>query len=154
MSPHGAMIECAPAAAPAAGTQVELIRGRLRAEGTIAWSSSKRCGVRFASELSVKAWLAAPTRAEQQRVDDVVSMVKAGTVPDGRSAAAESTASAPPASAQQLVDDLEVVCRLLGELEEDLASSEETLARHGPNLQNLDLAMQMLRRLAAGLRLR
>ena len=31
------------------------------------------------------------------------------------------------------------------DLEDDLASSDETLGRHGTKLQNLDIAMQMVR---------
>jgi hypothetical protein len=37
-------------------------------------------------------------------------------------------------------------------LEDELASSDETLARHGLKLQNLDIAMQMLRAIASELR--
>ena len=35
--------------------------------------------------------------------------------------------------------------RLIEDLEEDLSSSADTLARHGVKLQNLDIAMQMVR---------
>ena len=141
MSPNGAMLESTLALPP--GAKVHLIRGALVAQGTIIWSSHGRCGLRFSCKVSVKQWLAAPT-AEQQRVDEVVSLVRAGEVSTASGLGEDDEPSA-PRSEERLVDDLKDVARLMQDLGDDLASSKETLARHGAKLQNLDIAMQMIR---------
>ena len=145
MSPHGAMVESS--LMPVRGASVHLIRGLLVAEGTVIWSTTGRCGLRFASELSVKDWLAAPAMGEQQRVDEIVALVKAGaTVPAGFGGGDLKAKAV--RSREQLIDDLGAVVHLIQNLEDDLASSDETLARHGVKLQNLDIAMQMVRAIA------
>jgi hypothetical protein len=145
MSPNGALIESS--VTPSAGTKVDLMRGALIARGTVIWSSANRCGVRFSSEVSVKDWLAAPSKVQQQRVDEIVALVKAGGADLGR----EEGAPYESRSHEQLVDDLGAVVRLMQDLEDDLAASDETMERHGMKLQNLDIAMQMLRAVAGEL---
>lgn len=149
MSPNGAMVDTP--FAPSRGTSVDLMRGPFIARGTVMWSSGNRVGLRFSSEVSVKEWLAPPTAVHQQRVDDIVALVKAGGLPQLESASADHAASREVRTHEQLVDDLAATMRLLGDLEDDLASCDETLARHGMKLQNLDIAMQMLRAVAAEL---
>lgn len=145
MSSSGAMIELA--AAPSPGKTVELMRGTLIARGSVVWSSPSRCGIRFSSEVLVEDWLAAPTKVQQRRVDEIVSLVKAGgadPVPiDGGPTEARTT--------EELVDDIGAVIRLMQDLEDDLAASAKTLERHGMKLQHLDIAMQMLRAVACEL---
>jgi hypothetical protein len=145
LSPNGAMIESP--LAPSVGTTADLIRGALIARGTVIWSMANRFGLRFASEVSVKDWLAAPSKVQQQRVDEIVALVKAGSSDPGRNDSQVDEAR----SQSQLVDDLGAVVRLMQDLEDDLASNDETLARHAGKLQNLDIAMQMLRAVAVEL---
>lgn len=144
MSLKGAMVE-APICPPK-GTKVQLIRGSLIAHGEVMWTEGGQCGLRFASDVSVKDWLAAPSKVEQQRVDEIVSLVKAGAIP------AEFGGARPEGSELQAEDravsELEQVVALLLSLEDDLAASNETLQRHAPMLQNLDIAVQMLRAIA------
>ena len=140
MSVNGAMIE-APAAPPT-GTTVDLLRGPLAARGTVVWSSDSGFGVRFSSLVTVKDWLAAPpTRAQQQQVDDLVALVKAG----GADLLRDDDDAVEHRSNELLADDLSSVVRLLQVLEEDLSHSPETLGRHATALQNLDMAMQIVR---------
>ena len=54
-------------------------------------------------------------------------------------------------SPYQLVDELGGVLQLLVELEDELAHTKDTVARHGHKLQHLDLAMQMLTELGSEL---
>jgi PilZ domain len=142
MSSTGAMIETA--VTPVTGSNVDLIRGALTAQGTVIWADGNRCGVRFNSIVSVKDWLAPPHKLEQQRVDDFVALVKSG----GAGPLPDVDPVEKPGSQGQLVDDIEAVIMLMQVLEDDLAASEETLQRHGPKLQNLDIATQMLRALS------
>jgi hypothetical protein len=127
------------------------MRGSLVARGTVIWSLGNRCGLRFSSEVSVPEWLAAPTAVHQQRVDEMVALVKAGGMPGKSSPASYQGVTHEARSQEQLVDDLGAVIRLMQDLEDDLATSGETLERHAMKLQNLDIAMQMLRAVAAEL---
>lgn len=144
MSPNGAMIESP--ITPPVGTAIRLMRGELIAQGVVIWSLTNRCGVLFSSKISIKEWLAAPSKAQQQRVDDMVALVKAG----GSSGHGEAIADGPRSHAQ-LVDDLAQIVKLMQGLEDELSSSTATLERHGSKLQNIDIAMQMLRAVAAEL---
>jgi hypothetical protein len=146
MSPNGAMFESP--VTPVVGAKVDLIRGALVARGTVIWSCASKCGVRFCSEVSVKDWLAAPTKVQQQRVDEMVALVKAGRTDPP----ADNESSHEPRSYDQLIDDLAAVVGLMQDLEDDLAASDATLERHGLKLQNLDIAMQMLRAVASELK--
>ena len=146
MSVNGAMIE-APAAPPT-GTTVDLLRGPLAARGTVVWSSASGFGVRFSSLVTVKEWLAAPpTGARQQQVDDLVALVNAG----GADLLGDDDDAIEHRSKEHLGDDLSFVVRLMQALEDDLSHSPETLERHATALQNLDMAMQMVRAVAGAL---
>lgn len=142
MSLNGALVDSP--VAPPAGTEIQLIRGSLIASGSVAWSSAGRCGLRFRSEISIKDWLASPAKAEQQRVDEIVSLVKAGAIPIGF-AEINRPKGHGGGTGTEVALGLEDALRLLEDLENDLASSKETLGRHGPKLQNLDIATQMIR---------
>ena len=147
MSLHGAMVE-APICPPK-GTKVQLIRGRLIAHGEVIWAESGQCGLRFASAVSVREWLAAPSKVEQDRVDEIVSLVKAGAIPAEFGGARLSGAE--PGDNEGAVSEIEHVVALLLDLEDDLAASNETLQRHAAKLQNLDIAVQMLRAITSQL---
>lgn len=140
MSLTGAMIDTP--LTPPQGTDVLLVRASLIVRGTVAWSSGKQCGLRFSSEVAVKDWMAAPERLDQARVDEAVRAIKSGSAlsPEARRLA---TRGSQPDSRSALNE----VLSLLQELEDDLSSSSETVSRHAAKLQNLDLAMQLLRTL-------
>jgi hypothetical protein len=145
MSANGAMIETS--VAPAPGSKVDLMRGALIARGTIIWTSANKCGVRFSSEVAVKDWLAAPDKVQQKRVDEMIALVKGGSA----NPRLDEGPNQSPRSHEQLVDDLGAIVSLMQDLEDDLAASDATLERHGMKLQNLDIAMQMLRAVAGEL---
>jgi hypothetical protein len=142
MSQRGAMLESP--LTPPPGTKVYVMRGVLLAEGIITWRSNERCGVRFLSEVSVKQWLAVPPTAQQLRVDEKVSLATAGEP----AAAFGKLGSGAPQNEEQLAHYLGEVVKLLEDLEDDLASSVETAARHGVKIQNLDIGMQIIRAVA------
>lgn len=144
MSASGALIETP--IAPSPGTEVDLRRGALVARGTVAWSAANRCGLHFSSKVSVQDWMAAPGKLGQQRVDEIVALVKSGGAGPIKEATTEASRSH-----HQLTEDLGEVVKLMQDLENDLSSSSATLERHGMKLQHLDIAMQMLRAVAAEL---
>jgi hypothetical protein len=148
MSANGAMIETP--VAPAIGREVVLLRGALAVAGTVIWNSEGRCGLRFTSDVAPKEWLAAPA-VQQRRVDEVVALVKADAVTRSNELPALTEARGKARTTQQLVEDLDHLGRLLGDLEDNLSSCHHNLANHGVRLQSLDIAMQMLRAIASQL---
>lgn len=140
LSPIGAQVESFTF--PDVGSAMTLARGRLRVSGHVSWSTDRRCGLNFATRISVQEWMANPVNPEQLRVDHAVGVVKAGAGP-----------LAPPGyhheAADGLAEDLRRVSSLLEMLGDALASDPAIVAAHGITLQNLDIAMQTLTALAA-----
>lgn len=149
MSPSGALVE-APMAT-AVGSSVQLIRGSLQVRATVAWVSDQRCGLHFASEVVVSAWLKASGPTHQGRVDDMVTQIRERGVTSASQPSSPANIRSDPRSPPQMAGDLELVHRLLERLEDELTSDPETLARHGVDLQKLDIGMQMIRAIAADL---
>lgn len=143
MSISGALVE--GGALPSVGAVVQLIRGSLIVHGIVVRSAEDRCGLKFSGGVDVQQWRATTTNTEQQRVDEVVRLVKAGAVP----------LPVPPliqlgqhherlALGPQLSDDLQRASELLDDLGSVLASDPDVVTRYGPALQNLDIAMQVI----------
>lgn len=148
LSSNGALLETP--VSPPVGTTIDLLRGALAARGEVMWQSGTKCGVRFSSEVSVSDWLKTPPASPQGRVDELVALFKAGGIPEANSSAV-SPRPRHARSREKLIDDLEAAISLMQVLENDLTSSNETLARHAVTLQNLDIAVQMMRAIAAEL---
>lgn len=140
LSATGAQIECT--LLPDVGSLMTLTRGRLSVQGHVAWCTERRCGLKFSSSVSVPDWMANPVNREQQRVDHIVTAVKAGVVP------LVSAAPHATAPADGVAQDLARVSRLLGSLGDALANDPAIIAQHGIALQNLDIAIQTLMALA------
>lgn len=145
MSITGALVESP--VVPTTGTSVLIVRGSYSARGRVIWADKNRCGLHLSEAVNVREWLAPPSNTEQQRVDQIVALVKAGAVPlptgtfTGRTDRPALPASL---STDQLTCDLSLISRLIEDLGDDLASEPATLMRHATKLQNLDIAMQML----------
>ena len=144
LSAVGAQIESS--LRPENGAEVTLSRGPLSVRGHVTWGRSRRCGLQFASPIAVQDWMASPVHRQQQRVDQVVAVVKSGArqpeVP------AELRVATPAIAAQ----DLKRVSRLLEILSGALASDPAVVVTHGLQLQNLDIALQTLTALAGTMR--
>lgn len=128
------------------GAQARLYRGRLSVQGHVTWIKDRRCGLRFASPISVKDWMAIPVNRQQQRIDRVVAVVKSGALPPELPVGGLVTS---PAEAAQ---DLKRVSRLLETLSDALASDPAIVVKHGIALQNLDIALQTLTAMAGAMR--
>lgn len=143
MSAGGALIE--GAALPKAGAIVQLVRGTLIIHGLVAWSVDGRCGLRFPCSVDVQQWLACPSNAQQQRVDEVVRLVKAGAVPLPVPTLGEGMRPREPLDAgEELPEDLRRVSKLLEQVGDLLASDPHVVLQHGSKLQNLDIATQVI----------
>ena len=124
------------------GSDVTLARGSLNVLGRVTWRTDRRCGLQFSSPISIPNWMTNPLNPQQQRVDQVVVLVKAGTVPLEVSAQHNGITSALAA------EDLRRVSRLV-EISGDALTSDPTIVmKHGIQLQNLDIAIQTLSVLA------
>lgn len=124
------------------GSGVTLVRGSLRVLCRVTWCVGRRCGLQFTSPISVSDWMANSLNQQQQRVDQVVALAKAGAIPVEVSAKRIGVTSALTA------EDLRRVSRLLENLGDALASDPMTVEKHGIQLQNLDIASQSLAALA------
>jgi len=138
---------------PESGALAQLVRGSLIVHGLVSGSGEGCCELHFSGSVDVAQWRASPVNGQQQRVDDIVRLVKAGAVPlpvpalGAAPAAAERT---PPAD--EAAKDLERVSALLVQLGDALAADEEVILAHGTALQNLDIAVQVVIALTERLR--
>jgi len=144
MSLTGALVQSP--VVPPAGARVHLIRGSFSAEGRVVWADKNRCGLHMMTPVNVRDWLSPPTNSEQQRVDQIVALVKAGAVPipAGPLGRPDRPELPPSLTNDQLTHDLGLAPQLTEDLGDNLAEEPDTLMRHATKLQNLDIAMQML----------
>lgn len=140
MSRSGALIE--GDALPGVGEHLRLRRGELTVSGRIVWRQSGRAGLRFEQDVEVSRWL--PTGgAGQQQVDRTFHDLKSGTAEPAPVPVARS--KAPPTAEEDALKAAEALDALANALSDDAA----VVANHASKLQSLDIASQLLRRLAA-----
>jgi hypothetical protein len=140
MSRHGALIE--GDVLPGVGEHLRLRRGELTVSGRIVWRHAGKAGLRFEQDVEVSRWL--PTAGGgQQQVDRAFRDLKAGTVEPAPLAAAQFRAA--PAVRGDALKAAEALDALADALSEDAA----VITNHASKLQSLDIASQLLRRLAA-----
>ena len=138
LSAAGAMLKSS--LQPSAGDRVHVVRGGLCAQGVVIWCSGDRCGLEFSTQIDLDDWLAPVANAGQARVDEIISLLKAGALSADH---AEGEAGG-GSRASNLNDDLNLIRALLKNLKDDLAGSSETLDRHASKIPDLDRAMEIL----------
>lgn len=143
MSPLGVLIDSPTVPQP--NSPVELTRGRLVAEGRVVWSESKRCGIRFSSQVSIEDWLApvqvqllAPAKAPRTRP-------QAGDLEP----ATPALATVHPAPG--IVSALPEIANLVEQVARTLARDPQFLRNYMPEGRKLICAMQMLTELCGEL---
>ena len=147
ISSAGALLDTLTVLAP--GSLVQLIRGPLIVHALVAWTDQGRLGLKFSGTVDVQRWRQTISNAEQQRVDDVVTLVKAGAVPlQVYSSASSLEETNGPSS------DLLRASKLLSRLGDRLANDAIVVANFPGELQNLDIAIQMIEAIAALMELR
>lgn len=140
MSPGGAMVEAA--SLPSAGDTFELYRGASRVRGTVVWAIDGRADLRFDGRVDVAEWMPGG-HVGQQRVDQVFQQAKAeasASLPSGPEPAAHDFALHPA--------QLRKLARAIEALGDDLAEDHAIVVKFATQLQALDLASQVLRKLA------
>lgn len=141
LSEFGALVE-APVL-PSPGTQVRLSRGALCVAGTVVWRRGGKAGLRFESAVTVAEWLPTRLGRGQARIDEMVRQVRIGAAPkvDHISQAAVSPTLAAP-------QELESIASSIEKIAEALSGDPLVVAQHGWKLQQLEVIIQQLRRVA------
>lgn len=144
MSRGGALIESA--VVPPEGSRVRLSRGSLSVRGEVVWRRDNRAGIRFDAALEVGNWLPSGIRpSHQQRVDEMIHACR--SAPAG---SAELTPP-PPLARSEAIRELLDLRDTLNLVAEELAGDITIAMAHATGLQKLDVAGQMLDKLAARL---
>lgn len=143
LTSSGALVE--GSVIPPAGTEVSLCRGSLNVAGEVVWRHAGRAGLRFESRITIAEWLPkGGSIAPQQRVDEGIQQINAsGTAPP---LSPRYAASLHPARVDAV--ELTKLRVAIESLAEDLAGDALVVQRHMAKLQTLDLATQVLRKLA------
>ena len=126
------------------GSSIQLARGSLIVHGLVSWSANCRCGIKFSGSVDVQLWRASPVSAEQQRIDDLVGVIKTGAVElDGVTERGEDV------ELPDLAQDLQRAVKLLANCADRLAQDGIVVASYASELQNLDIAMQLIEAVTA-----
>lgn len=139
LSSTGGLVEGARIPDPA--TKIVLRRGELTVSGTVVWKEMDRAGLKFDAPIYVPHWLPGGDAMMKNHLVDA-AFHGSKTRPDSASPATELTSGSV---------DKEMIMQaegLLEELANALADDEDIVKRFGAQLQSLDLAIQLLRRLA------
>ncbi|MBX7540123.1 PilZ domain-containing protein [Qipengyuania sphaerica] len=140
MSPIGALIE--GDTLPLVGYEVELRRGALSVPGKIVWRSGDQAGVSFSQRTVVEDWF--PDAQPQVSVDRafqriVEEMRERGPVRESKASLHSSFITA---------DDMHRVAGGLDDLADALSEDMDLVMKLSEELQTLDIAAQLLRKLA------
>lgn len=130
---------------PAIGASARISRGVLQATGTIVWRTSKGCGIRFDTPLSLDAWMPGLAARDQLDVDAMMDAVRLGdaeVLPFSSPSAPADTISA--MLPQRLAEELAFVGRMLDSLGDDLCADPLIATRHAKKLQGLVISEQIL----------
>lgn len=140
LSESGALIEAA--VVPPPGTRIRLRRGSLEVGAKVVWQKRSSAGVKFDAAVCVVDWLPTAKNAHQTAVDQMVHQVRMADRSDLPHAT--ETRSAPGEAAQEI----RATADMLEQIAERLAADSRVVVAHGDRLQQLDLAVQRLRRLS------
>ena len=137
LSATGALVE-APVL-PSAGTQIRLRRGNLEVGGEVVWCEGGRAGLKFTSVITVADWLPRRQGADQARVDEIVHQVRMGPAHARFDQPNRLTDAAPS-------QDIEAATSLIERVADALTTDAHVVAHHGWKLQQLEVAVQQIRR--------
>jgi hypothetical protein len=146
LSESGGMLE--GAAFPNIGEKLVLRRAELDIGATVMWLMGTRCGVKFDGTISVSEWVsgkAAPRGQvrDQAHVDAIQAAVRAGVdLPPAEHPAATGGVSAD--LDLRIAEELAYVRRLLEGVGDNLTDDPMIAQRHAKQLQEFDLACQIL----------
>lgn len=141
MSPGGAMIE--GETLPNLGEPLRLVRSGLSVSGKVVWRQPRKAGLCFDHEVQVSDWLPTGSGGRQQEIDKLVHELKEGRIEVG----AEPRPKIEPTPITSA--DLLNAAAAIEALADALAEDGDVVARYASRLQVLDIASQLLRKVAA-----
>ena len=139
LSETGALIEGAQIPAPS--MEVRLSRGALNVTATVAWHLDGRAGLEFKSRISVAHWLpGGEALFKQERI--------AAAFHDAQERKDATAGLTTLPRSIVTIEQIQAVVTQLKALGNALADDADVLVRHGVQIQVIDLATQLLERLA------
>ena len=146
LSATGALIR-APVAIDESGA-VCLLRGSLSATGMLAWSDGQNGGIRFDTPIDLAAWAPVTTRG-QRDVDRMVAQSRGQVAPLRQPGAPSRPVDDVRADiVTRIAEEIGFAARTLERLGARLAEDPGVIARHGADLQDVDVTAQALGHLA------
>ena len=139
MSVKGALIEAEDLPRP--GSLIVLKRGSLEVGGCIAWAELGRAGLAFTAAVRETDWMVRRASAHQERVDEIVTMLKAQATADECLPEAER-----PRGPVEIETELVLLRADLTKLGDTLAADVILVATH-PEIQLIDIALQRVDRI-------
>ena len=141
ISPGGALIE--GEVLPRRGSAVALCKGELTVPGAVVWRNANRAGLSFASPTDVSRWL--PSAQAQRSASETFRRLKAEQAqhPGSR------VTRAPLHTSFVSTEEMERAAAALDDLADILALDDRIVVEVASKLQSLDIAAQLLRKVAA-----
>ncbi len=143
ISNWGALIE--GEGLPAVGNQVELRRGPLMVTGRVVWRAADQAGISFDERTEVTEWF--PDAPPQASVDRAFQRILE-EFSRRESDKPQPVSLAPTHNSVITVDDMQRVAGSLDALADALSDDINVVMKHAEKLQVLDIAAQLLRKLA------
>lgn len=143
LSTTGALVRARSAIAEAGA--VTLIRGSLRAPGTLAWKDGLNGGINFDEPIELGEWAPGAPREGQRDVDRMIAQSRGQAAPLlPRRRPDVAPADARDSLIARIAEELAFASRRLETIGSTLAEDPAVIARHGAQLQDLDITMQVL----------
>jgi hypothetical protein len=124
---------------------VTLVRGSLRAPGTLAWKDGLNGGINFDEPIDLGHWAPGAPREGQRDVDRMIAQSRGQVAP---LLPRRRPDIAPDEARRNLIariaEELAFASRRLETMGSKLAEDPAVIARHGAQLQDLDITMQVL----------
>ena len=140
ISTEGALIEGEHL--PVVGDQFELRRGALTVNGAIIWRDRNKAGLLFDDRIDVSQWM--PGAQPQKAVDQTFQQLKEGR----HGPPSEATPATPFHSSFITAEDMNETAGALDSLADALSCEVEIVVKYSSGLQSLDIAAQLLRKIA------
>ena len=141
ISPCGALIE--GEVLPGRGSAVALCKGDLAVPGTVVWRNANRAGLSFANPTDVSQWL--PSAQAQKSADETFRKLKV----EQAQQPGDRVGCAPLHTSFVSTEEMERAAAALDDLASMLALDDRVVVEFASKLQSLDIAAQLLRKMAA-----
>jgi hypothetical protein len=124
---------------------IALVRGSLRAPGTLAWKDGLNGGINFDEPINLAEWAPGAPREGQRDVDRRVAQSRGQVAPLLPRAAPDLSASDARSNlVARISEELAFAARRLDVLGSELSEEPAMVARHAARLQDIEITRQVL----------